>query len=479
MDVKSLTLDGLEYFKGKQDAYNDSKFATKASVPTKTSQLQNDSTYQTKSEMDTAISDAVNTALAAVMTYKGTKDTAGDLPMEDNKLGDVWHVTADAAEYAWDGTKWEALGSTMGISVDWGSITGKPSEFTPAAHVHDDATTDAAGFMSAEDKAKLDGIAAGANNYAHPSSPAGAKAAGLYKVATDASGHVTEATAVAKYDIDALGVISVPAGGTEGQFVQSKSGQPVWADGIYLSDDKIMSGAAEVDSVSVNGGGSKVELIAGEDAAIQITGAEDKVLPIGIAGGKSAVGLGQSPIDYIYVADADVASANGKLAANVSSVKAYVDSKTVVDASLSDSSVNPVQNKVIKAALDGKSAAGHTHTIDNVTGLQDALDDKADAAHTHNYAGSASPGGSANSAVKLDTSAGTATQPIYFSGGKPVTTTYSLSASVPADAKFTDTTYEDATTSQSGLMSSSDKTKLDGLDKVIPITNQEIDEIFN
>ena len=59
--------------------------------------------------------------------------------------------------------------------------------------------------------------------------------------------------------------------------------------------------------------------------------------------------------------------------------------------------------------------------------------------HTHNYAGSSSAGGSANSAVKLDSSAGSATQPVYFSGGKPVVCTYTLGKSVPSDAVFTDT----------------------------------------
>lgn len=59
--------------------------------------------------------------------------------------------------------------------------------------------------------------------------------------------------------------------------------------------------------------------------------------------------------------------------------------------------------------------------------------------HTHNYAGSGSAGGSANSAVKLDTSAGSATQPVYFSGGKPVACSYTLGKSVPSNAVFTDT----------------------------------------
>ena len=58
-------------------------------------------------------------------------------------------------------------------------------------------------------------------------------------------------------------------------------------------------------------------------------------------------------------------------------------------------------------------------------------------------AGAASSGGSATSAVKLDTSAGGATQPVYFKDGKPVATTYALNKTVPADAKFTDTTYGD------------------------------------
>ena len=61
------------------------------------------------------------------------------------------------------------------------------------------------------------------------------------------------------------------------------------------------------------------------------------------------------------------------------------------------------------------------------------------ASHTHNYAGSGSAGGSANSAIKLDSSAGSATQPVYFKDGKPVATTYVLNKTVPADAKFTDT----------------------------------------
>lgn len=71
-------------------------------------------------------------------------------------------------------------------------------------HTHANATTSAAGLMSADDKSKLDGIAAGANKYTHPAYTA--KSSGLYKVTVDGTGHVSAATAVTKADITALGI---------------------------------------------------------------------------------------------------------------------------------------------------------------------------------------------------------------------------------------------------------------------------------
>lgn len=73
----------------------------------------------------------------------------------------------------------------------------------------------------------------------------------------------------------------------------------------------------------------------------------------------------------------------------------------------------------------------------------------------------------ATTATKLSSSAGSNTQPVYFSDGKPVVIGYTIAKSVPADAKFTDTTYGVATSTSNGLMSSDDKTKLDDFSKVI------------
>lgn len=66
------------------------------------------------------------------------------------------------------------------------------------------ATTGSNGLMSASDKAKLDGIATGANKYTHPSYTT--RSSGLYKITVDATGHVSGATAVTKADITALGI---------------------------------------------------------------------------------------------------------------------------------------------------------------------------------------------------------------------------------------------------------------------------------
>lgn len=51
--------------------------------------------------------------------------------------------------------------------------------------------------------------------------------------------------------------------------------------------------------------------------------------------------------------------------------------KTVVDSSLSSSSTNPVQNKVVKGALDGKANVQHNHTFATIVNLQSTLDSKA------------------------------------------------------------------------------------------------------
>lgn len=111
-------------------------------------------------------------------------------------------------------------------------------------------------------------------------------------------------------------------------------------------------------------------------------------------------------------------------------------------------SLSAAQGKILKELVDGKAPSSHTHTKSEV-GLGN-VDNTADATKSVKYATSA---GSASSAAALTSNAGSSTQPVYFSGGKPIACSYTLGKSVPADALFTDHTYgnmKGATSSSAG-----------------------------
>lgn len=64
-----------------------------------------------------------------------------------------------------------------------------------------------------------------------------------------------------------------------------------------------------------------------------------------------------------------------------------------------------------------------------------------------------------------NTTVGSTTKPVYVAAnGAATPISHSINSDVPANAKFTDTTYSDATQSAHGLMTAADKKKLDDLD---------------
>lgn len=103
------------------------------------------------------------------------------------------------------------------------------------------ATSSSNGLMSASDKSKLDGIAAGANKYTHPAYTA--KSSGLYKVTVDGTGHVSAATAVTKADITALGIPGQDTNTTYSDATTSAHGLMSAADKSKLNG--IASGATK------------------------------------------------------------------------------------------------------------------------------------------------------------------------------------------------------------------------------------------
>lgn len=112
--------------------------------------------------------------------------------------------------------------------------------------------------------------------------------------------------------------------------------------------------------------------------------------------------------------------------------------------------------------------------------------DKGQAAYEHSQAAHAPANAEAN--VQSDWSTSDTSSDAYIKnkptsmpadGGNADTVGgFTVGVNVPADAKFTDTTYDNATQSKAGLMSATDKTKLDGLSAPASISTSEIDDLF-
>lgn len=163
-------------------------------VPTKTSQLANDSTFQTSAQVVAAINTAISKSGHASF----------------QKVDAVPEV--DAAQ---ENILYLVMNSTTKHYDIYAKIKGGSGTYT--MELLDDTTVDLSGKVdkvegkglstndyTTADKTKLAGIAAGANNYVHPSHTEATS--GLYKITVDALGHVTAVTAVTKNDITSLGI---------------------------------------------------------------------------------------------------------------------------------------------------------------------------------------------------------------------------------------------------------------------------------
>ena len=162
-----------------------------------------------------------------VINSKGADDTATHIYLPVNELVD-----------AYTGGNGIEVSTANVISAKIDSVNANGLGVTAAGFKLDLATTSTAGAMSAADKAKLDGIAAGANNYTHPEHTA--HESGLYKVTVDAQGHVTDADPVAKEDITGLGIPAQDT--TYGEATQETAGLMSAADkkkidGMVIAED--------------------------------------------------------------------------------------------------------------------------------------------------------------------------------------------------------------------------------------------------
>lgn len=490
--------------------------------------------------------DEIDLALTSIETDISDLDVQADWSVSDSS-SKAYIKNKPTSMPASDVSAW-AKASTK-PSYTWSEIGEKPSTFAPSTHTHTNATSDTDGFMSSEDKEKLDGIESGAN-----------------KTTVDSSLNSTSTNPVQNKIINSALSAKVPTSRTiNGKALSSNIALSATdVDAIPASQKGAASGVAELDSSGKvpsaqlpsyvddvldynsqsnfpgTGESGKIYIAKDTNKTYRWSGSAYVEISASLALGETSSTAYRGDRGKIAYDHSQTAHAPANAEANVqsdwsvsdTSSDAYIKNKpTSLPANGGDADTvngHTIQSDVPANAVftDTKYSTGttttagitklYTGTGTNTDGtmtqntITTALNSKANSSHTHNYAGASSAGGSANSAVKLDTStAGSSTQPVYFSGGKPVACTYTLEKSVPSNAVFTDTntwialkgattsaagtagyapapsagaanrylrsdgtwavppdtntTYSAATTSAAGLMSAADKTKLDGI----------------
>jgi len=194
--------------------------AADIAVPTKVSQLSNDSKYQTQTEVESSIQTAIS------KTGHASFEKAESVPSAANATENVMYLV---------------MNSETGHYDIYAKVGGE-------VVLLDDTTVDLSGYVTKEsgkglstndftdaEKTKLEGIEEGANKYIHPTYTAAAS--GLYKITVDENGHVSAVTPVEKADITALGI---PNGDNA---TTSKAGMMSAADKTKLDGMQIASDA--------------------------------------------------------------------------------------------------------------------------------------------------------------------------------------------------------------------------------------------
>ena len=358
---------------------------------------------------------------------------------------------------------------------------------------YNDVTQSAHGLMTAADKTKLDGIAAGANNYVHPKSGV---TAGTYKsVTVDANGHVTAGTNPTT--LSGYGIIDAA----------SKSHTHQSADIVSLDASKL-TGTISIDRLP-KGALERLYVCKDDDARLKLTNAE-------VQNGDT-VKVESTGKMYFVVDDSKLTTEEGYAvytAGTATSVPwSGVTGKPTtftpavhkhVKADITDfptTMKNPT-SAIIKlngGTTEGTNMFTYDGSAAKTINITPASIGASASGHTHNYAGSATAGGAANSvanAVTVQFNGGSVdgTSKFVFNGSAAKTinitpagigaaaanhgTHVTFSTDAPkadgtaaagtstavARADHVHPITPNATTEANGLMSSADKVKLNGIE---------------
>lgn len=359
-------------------------------------------------------------------------------------------------------------GQILRWSADGTAVWGADNNTTYSV-----ATQTSNGLMSADDKGKLDSVAEGANNYVLPS--AGTSLGGV-----KTGGDVTIANGVITVNDDSHNHVISNVDGLQSA-LDSKAASGHNHDSVYYTEsevDTLLSGKANSSHTHSIANITNLQTTLDGKAATSHGTHVSYSTTAPVMDGTASVGTASTVARSDHKHPTDSSRAAQTSLDSHTSNKSNPHSVTLAQLGITATAAELNKLDGITATttelniMDGVTATTtEINYLDGVTSsIQTQINGKANSSHTHSYAGSSSVGGAATSANKLNTNAGSATQPVYFANGIPVATTYTLGKSVPSNAVFTDTTYSVSTSSANGLMSASDKSKLDGI--VIATTSE-------
>ena len=342
----------------------DGNKAVNFSVPTKTSQLENDTGFQNGEDVDTKLEgkadsghthdgryftkEQVNSAIAGKADTSHTHDDRYYTESEmDAKLGGKADAEHSHNDLYYAKSEVDAKFSDVAAPA-WDSISGKPTAFTPTDHTHDDRY-----YTEAEIDQKLQGLPTAGHKHT-------------------------------KSDITDFPALGTAAAKNVGDFAAASHTHN------YAGSSSAGGAANSANKLNKNAGSATQGVYFKDGVPVAMTYTLGKSVPADAKFTDTNTWRGVQDNLTSTATDQSLSANQGKV------LKGLVDSKAASGHTHDDRYYTESE---MNTKLNGKANASHTHDDRYYTEseMNTKLNGKANSSHTHNYAGSSSAGGTANS----------------------------------------------------------------------------------